>query len=276
VRGAEEGRARESGEPKRPGEPGYSPLAVTGGFDYRDHYFFRGYDRVSSGPMIQPYADVGYTVFDNGRLAVTPHVGAWADFTEEKGPNPPVHVNEFRANAGVAVEVSRFVLDFRYVLYTSPSDVFEKVHEVGVDVRYDDRSFWRHDDCPFVALNPSFSLFHEAEDNNDDEKNTFVGVGLEPTLRPFDVGPLPLTVSFPLTLGGSYDGYYRDDDGHNVNFGYWEAGVRCALPLGRSAYGGRWSVEAELDYVRLLADSAEAANGHDSDDVVFRLGLAFR
>ena len=271
-------RDAESGEPAD--EPGKaadeSPLSVTGGVDFRDHYFFRGYNYVSAGLMAQPYVVVGYTVYQDERLALTPHGGAWFNFTEDNGPNPPTHFSEFRGDFGLAVETGKFLMDFQYLYRRSPSDNFEgAVHEVGVDVRYDDRWCWRGD-CPVTGLNPSFSLFYEARDERDDDHNTFVGLGLEPTLQAFHVGKLPVTVSFPLTVGGSYDGYYQDDDGHNATLGYYEAGVRAALPLGKSVYGPRWSLDAEVDYIRLLADSAEAANGHDADDVVFRVGFSFR
>ena len=271
VEAAEHRRAVESGEIKE------SPFTLAGGVDFRDHYFFRGYNRISSGLSVQPYGDLGYTVYNDGRLAVTPHAGFWADFSEQKAPEAPEHFNEVRGIVGVGVQMKHVLLDFQYVYYNSPGEAFEDTHEIGVDVRYDDRWCWRRDArCPFVALNPSLSLFYEAKDNRDDDYNTYVGLGLEPALRPLEIGRLPLSVSFPLTLGGSYDGYYQDDDGHNATLGYWEAGVRCALPLGKWVYGGRWMLDAEVDYIRLLADSAEAANGHDNDDFVFRLGLSFR
>jgi hypothetical protein len=79
-----------------------------------------------------------------------------------------------------------------------------------------------------------------------------------------------------VTVGGSYDGYYEDAHGHNANFGYWEAGVRAAMPLGRGVFGVQWSVDAEVDYIRLMARSARAANGFDDDDIFFRIGFAFR
>ena len=257
--------------------PDPSPLVVTGGIDFRDQYFFRGYNFVSSGVIAQPYVQVGYTIFRDQNLALTPHGGAWFDFTENQGPNPPTHFHEFRGNGGLAVQSGSLSLDFQYVQYRSPSDAFQgTVHEVGVDLYYDDGAAWRNDRCPVTGLNPTLSLYYELEDERDDDYNTYVGLGLEPTLRPVDVAKIPVTVSFPLTLGGSYDGYYKDADGHNTNFGYWQAGVRVALPLGRTGYGMRWTLDAEVDYVRLLADSAEAANGHDADDVVLRLGLSFR
>ena len=52
--------------------------------------------------------------------------------------------------------------------------------------------------------------------------------------------------------------------------------MRAALPLGKSAYGMHWFMDAEVDYLQLMARSARAANGFDNDDVVFRVGLSFR
>jgi hypothetical protein len=252
-----------------------APLTVAGGIDFRDHYFFRGYNYVSSGLIAQPYVGAGYTVFKDKDLAVTPHAGAWLDITEQTAPDPPVHFHEFRGNAGVGVNLRNLLLDFQYVYYSSPGNAFDEVQEVGVDVTYDDSHCWRRNETIW-SLNPSFSLYHQVKDDRDNDLNTFVGVGLEPTLRHFDVGPVPVTVSFPLTLGGSYDGYYKDADGHASNFGYWQGGVRVALPLGNALYGVRWALDAEVGYIRLMAKSARAANGFDSDDFVFRIGLAFR
>jgi hypothetical protein len=258
-----------------------SPLTVTGGVDFRNQYFFRGYNYVSSGLIAQPYLVAGYSVYKDPDLAITPHGGAWFDLTEQSSHREPgekqsiTHVREFRGDLGVALEVHKFVFDFQYVFYNSPAEAFSDTHEIGVDVRYDDRAAWR--DKPFLSgLNPTFSLFYEARDERDDDYNTFVGVGIEPALKSFEVGRLPVTVSFPVTVGGSYDGYYKDADGHNSNFGYWEAGVRAALPLGRSVFGLSWSLDAEVDYVNLMARSARAANGFDDSDIVFRIGLAFR
>jgi hypothetical protein len=272
-----EERRREEAAGVRP----YSPLSVSGGVDFRDHYFFRGYNYVSSGLSAQPYLVAGYTVHRDPNLVVTPHAGVWADFTEQENVNQVqerqtlAHVHEVRGDFGVAVAVNKFTFDLQYVYYTSPAEVFDDTQEVGADVRYDDRYCWR--DQPLLSgLNPSLSIFRELQDDRDDDLNTFVGVGLEPALKTFEAGGVPITVSFPVTVGGSWDGYYKDADGHNATFGYWEAGVRAALPLGRSAFGMNWSVDAEVDYISLMARSARAANGFDRDDVVFRLGLAFR
>jgi len=46
---------------------------------------------------------------------------------------------------------------------------------------YDSR-FWGSG-SPITGLNPSIALFYETRDDNDDDFNTYVGIGLEPALR---------------------------------------------------------------------------------------------
>ena len=277
---AEEGvppgpKAQAAGESEEKTAPARgSPWALTGGADFRDQYFFRGYRYTNSGINFQPYATLNYTAYQEGDFAITPHVGTWLNFTEDQGPESPKHWQEVDLITGIAVDVGDFNLDFQYTYYISPNGFFEDTHEIGVDVRYDDSRFFPRN-CPISGLNPSVAFFYEIKDQTDHDYNTYVGVGLEPTLRDFNVGPVPLSVSFPMALGGSYDGYYQDDDGHNANAGYWQVGVKCGLPLPRTGYGVRWGLEAELDYLRLLADSTENANGGDNDDFTFRIGLKF-
>jgi hypothetical protein len=255
-------------------QPKESRFHLRGGIDYRDQYFFRGYNYASSGVILQPYFTALYTVYEDEHIAITPHVGAWFDLTEVKGPENPQHFNEFDAIAGVGVDCADFTFDFQWVLYKSPSERFQRSEEVGVDVIYHDRKLWP-DSSPIAALNPSVAFFQQYYDKNDHERDSYVGFGLEPELHSFDVGRVPVTVSFPLTFGGSYDGYYFTDQGKTEQAGYWIAGVKAAFDLPRANDAPRWRVEAEIDYIRLMADSVERANGGDHDDVFFRIGLKF-
>lgn len=248
-------------------------FGVSGGLDYRDQYFFRGYHR-ASGSTLQPYFNLGYTLYDEGDFSVTPHLGAFFSLTEEKGPENPQHWNEFRGDVGVAVEWSGLVFDFQWQLITSPSELFQRSEEIGVDVRYDDRYLWGKN-APLAALNPTLSFFHEYYDKNDSESDAYVGLRLEPELHPFDVGPVAVRLSFPLEVGGSYNGYYFTDEGKTDQVGYWIAGIKAAVDLPVSRRWQRCSLEAEVDYIRLMADSVERANGGDGDDVTLRFGIVF-
>jgi hypothetical protein len=258
----------EADNPPRPA------FGVDGGLDYRDQYFFRGYNRASSGVVLQPYFDLKYTLVKEGDFSVTPHAGAFFSLTEQKGPENPQHWNEFRANTGVAVEWEGLVFDFQWQLITSPSELFQRSEEIGVEVRYDDHRLWGRN-SPIAALNPKLSFFHEYYDQNDSEGDAYVGLRLEPELHTFDVGPVPVTLSFPLEVGGSYNGYYFTDEGKVDQVGYWVAGIKAAVDLPVSRKWQTCRLEAEVDYIRLMADSVERANGGDGDDVTLRFGIMF-
>jgi hypothetical protein len=86
---------------------------------------------------------------------------------------------------------------------------------------------------------------------------------------------VPVTLSFPVEFGGSYSGYYFTDEGEVDQAGYWMAGIKAAVHLPVSRKWQSCRIEAEVDYIGLLADSVENANGGDSDDVTLRIGIAF-
>ena len=253
-------------------QPKYSPWGFTGGVDVRDNYFFRGYN-LAPGLNVQPYFDVLYTVYEKGDFAVTPHVGAWFNFTEDQGPEDPTHWQEFDAIVGVAVDWHDFTFDFQWFMFDSPNEEFERSEEVGVDVTYDDSRFWKGG--ALAALNPSVAFFHEYYDQNDNESDAYVGLGLEPELRPFEIGPVPVTTSFPLTVGGSYNGYFFNSDNEVDQLGFWSAGVKFGFDLPRPENSPQWRIEAEATYIKLMSDSTENANGGDSDDIAIRVGLTF-
>lgn len=257
-------------EAAQPADPAFK---VAGGVDVRDQYFFRGYNQ-SNGFILQPYFDLLYTVYEGEDFAVTPHAGAWFNLTEQKGPEVPEHWNEFDAIVGVAVDWRQFTFDFRWQLFTSPSEEFQRSEEVGVDVAFDDSALWPRGSF-FAALNPSAAFFHEYYDQNDSESDAYVGFALEPELQPMRLGRVPVTVSFPLTFGGSYNGYYFNDNGEVDQAGFWSAGVKATFDLPNAADALDWQLEAEVNYIRLLADSVERANGGDSDDVMVRVGVTF-
>ena len=153
------------------------------------------------------------------------------------------------------MEAHGFTVDVQYVMYKSPSEAFGRSEEVGATVSYDDRRFWPAS-SPIVSLNPSVAYFWEFDDNKDGERDSYFGVSLEPELHPVHFSRVPVTFSFPLTFGGSWDGYYFDDHGGVDQAGFWTAGLKAAVDL---PTGDRFPcrLEAEVDYIRLMADSVE-------------------
>src|SRR5215207_5371251 len=77
----------DTGATAQPKEPAQLPEEATAAkpwtveiaIDSLTQYFYRGYNVVSKGWIIQPAIDFSYTIYDAGGLTVTPHVAGWFD-----------------------------------------------------------------------------------------------------------------------------------------------------------------------------------------------------
>ena len=78
-------------------------------------------------------------------------------------------------------------------------------------------------------------------------------------------GGFVIMAASALLLGMSPDGYYLDSDGHNEFFGYYSVGVTFGLPLDLPPKYGSWSANFGVNYIGILADSAEVANDGGED-----------
>ncbi len=250
------------------------PWTVSLTADFLTQYFYRGYNVVSKGWIVQPAIDLSYTVFDANGLTVTPHVAGWFNVIEEKGPNDPQHLAEADLFTGVAFGYANFELlvDYNFQGYPSRFGIAQgsgQIQEVALVLSYDDSSHWP-DSSPLAGINPHVGYYREIEDRNDDDRNAYLELGVEPTLRDFRLARQAVTVSFPLVVGLSADGYYRNASGGNETLGYWLAGVKASLPLDE-----HWTIVGEVDYLRLEATSVLDANGGDGDEVIGRVGINF-
>jgi hypothetical protein len=249
------------------------PWTVQITLDFPTQYFYRGYNVVSKGWIAQPAIDFSYTVFDANGLTITPHVAGWFNLTEEKGPNSPEHLAEADLFTGVAFGFANFELlaDYNFQGYPSRYGIDEgsgQLQEVELVLSYDDSGHWP-EALPFAGLFPHVGYYREVEDRNDDDLNAYIEVGVEPTLRDFSVAARAVTVSFPLVVGLSADGYYTDASGHNETLGYWLAGIKASVAL-----DAHWTIVGEVDYLKLESTSVLDANGGDSDEVIARIGIA--
>jgi hypothetical protein len=221
-------------------------------------YVFRGYTVVDTGLIVQPEATLTF----NGLGAVKPYVGVWNNFSEEKLGRERLWSdwNEFDATAGMVIERGDWSLDLQYNYYTSPSDAFDDVHEIGGLLKYAGKM-----GMP-IALSPHVCAYYELKDDSDHDQNAYLEFGLEPEFELSDF----LTLSAPFTLGTSLNHYYEDSRGGDEFFGYASAGALVTWKVNEtvSLYGG-------VEYLRLLADSTQAANSGDEDKVVGSVGAGF-
>jgi hypothetical protein len=250
------------------------PWAIEITVDYLSQYFYRGYNVVPKGWIVQPNIDFSYTVYEAGDLSITPHVAGWFNLTEEKGPQSPEHLAEADLFTGVAFGYGNFELlaEYNFQGYPSRYGIDEgsgEVEEVQFILSYDDSAHWP-DDSPLAGVFPYAGYYHEIDDHNDDDRNAYVEVGVEPALQDFTVAGRAVTVSFPLTVGLSTDSYYTGAAGHNETLGFYLVGVKATAALGE-----HWTLIGEVDYLRLESASVIDANDGNEDEVIARVGVSF-
>ena len=266
--------ARQPVEADDDDDAGEKPWAVAITVDSLSQYFYRGYNVVPKGWIVQPNIDFSYTVYDGDDFAITPHVAGWFDLTEEKGPGSPTHLAEADLFAGVAFEYGNIelLLDYNLQGYPSRYGIAQgsgEVEEVQLILSYDDSAHWP-DGAPLAGVFPYAGYYQEIDDHNDDDRNAYVELGVEPALQEFFVAGRAVTVSFPLTVGLSADSYFTNAAGRNETLGFYLIGLK-----GTAALGERWTLVGEVDYVRLEAASVIDANGGDEDEVIARVGVAY-
>src|SRR5687767_296556 len=58
--------------------------------DYPSQYFFRGYNlNPGADVILQPGAELSYTLIDRETITVTGYVGVWANVADADGPHSP-------------------------------------------------------------------------------------------------------------------------------------------------------------------------------------------
>ena len=241
-------------------EEGKGGLGLEVKVEGKTAYFFRGYNIMDAGYIVQPEATVSLPAIEWGKYSLSPYVGVWNNVSEKKGPDgsPWGHWTEFDATGGVAVERGDWSLDVQWNYYTSPGDFFDSSHEIGATLAYGG-------DVAGLGLHPHVALFGELRDDSDGDENTYFEAGLEPEWEASE----KLSVAVPLTLGTSLGGYYTDGRGRNEFLGYASVGVRPAWRL-----DGHWSIYAGVEYVHLFADSARSANGGDDGKMIGVVGVS--
>ena len=237
------------------------PLALEVQVEIKTAYVFRGYTVIDTGYIVQPEATVSLRPLELGPYALSPYAGVWNNVSEAKGPDTSVwsHWTEFDVAAGVVVERGEWSLELQYNYYAFPSDLSDPTDELGAILTYGGALFG-------ASLSPHVTLFRELNDEADGDENTYLEAGVEPEFELTE----KVTLSTPLTLGMSLDGYYTDAGGRNELLGYASAAARPAWQL-----NDNWSVYAGVEYVYLFADSAEAANDGDADKVIGVVGVTF-
>lgn len=255
--------------PVQAGAAEKSPLSFDAGIDFTTAYFFRGILQQDEGFIAQPYANAYYQINDSLKI----WTGVWNSFHGQvaAGVDSPEHWYEFDFLAGIELTTGPLTSAVTYILYNSPSDAFSDIHEIEVKFSLDDSEFAKSG--PLPALNPSFAVAFEIDDEaRGGTEDVYAQIGIEPGFEG-KIGSVPVSFSFPLTIGLSFDDYYTDKRGKNETFGYLSIGVGASTPL---PLPGDWTLSASVTYLYLDAFSLRAANRNNNDpnEVIGTVGIS--
>lgn len=259
-----------------------NPLTVSAGVDLQTKYIFRGFTTTAQGLILQPYAQLSYTVYDKNDLTIAPYIGTWNNITSHPYAIKDGHTNNWRwwsetdLDAGVTSTYKNFTVGLNYIYYFYPNGSIGEDQEMGLTVGYDDSDFWQnHRVLPNIvtALNPHVAYYHEIK-NTGGPNGGYLELGAEPTFKSFNVGKFSVTVSTPIVFGLTTDRYYTTNNGSTDTFGYFEAGLKASVPL--NGLPGNCTLVGEVDYWHLNADNIRNLDSGKSDDVSARVGLSFK
>ena len=231
-------------------------------------YFFRGYNQEDTGFIFQPnvyaYTDVIQADEDATLSGLRVKVGSWNSFHSKQTLSDDAWYESDLYGVATATFANKYYVSVGYTDYTYPGNAFNSIMEIGVTGGINDVTnfFNSTTDKPFT-LPVEVGFYKEFDDGNGPE-DFYMEVKATPTLATtYDMIPGfgKASISFPIVLGTSLDGYYLDSDGHNEFFGYIQGGITVGLPMTFIAPKyGNWTLNAGVNYIQCLADSTEFAN----------------
>jgi hypothetical protein len=254
---------------QQPAAPTGRTASVSGGFDVRNHYMFRGVRQNSTEIAMSPFVDFGISPFvsEGSIKRIGINVGFWNSLhTGDTGSGGPAsklwYESDFSGTFGVTF--SRGVsLGTTYTAYVSPNDMFSTVKEISFRLALDDTK-------RIVATNPyalvAFELGADIGEGQVDggiHGGKYLELGIGPQF-----GPRIGSISFPVKLGLSLDNYY-ELGGEDNRFGFLSVGSRIAVPLGPA-----WHARGGVDYMR-LGETTKAFNSGDASKIVGTIGVVF-
>jgi hypothetical protein len=255
-------------------DPNTGALSVAGGIDATTHYFFRGYLQEDQGLILQPYGTLYVNVHESDNLKITPYVGIWNSWHDEKTGADGTHNESWYESdifGGVDVAMGDFTLGLIYTHYTYPNGALEDIGEIGFKLSWNDAAFTKdRAGLPF-QLSPYIAAYFEPADDSGSE-DSYLELGIAPS---FAVGDAGWTLGVPVVLGMSLEDYYFDDDGDEEFLGYASIGVTLTIPLSVPARYGSWNLIGGVSYLQLLAESLETINNDDDNEIIGKLGIAF-
>ncbi len=245
------------------GDPNPGAITLTASMDASNAYLFRGIPQDDTGLILWPAADLGVALRSGGGSvrSITVNVGMWnslhTGITGADGPSGKLwYESDFWTSVGVGFAGGVNVAA-TYTAYTSPNGAFASVKELSLKASAGVR-----------GTNPYALVAFELEGQADGGavEGRYLELGAAPSL-----GLAGITVSAPVKVGLSLDGYYEGLRG-DERFGFFSIGGTVMAPFSseRSRLG-RWNVHGGVDYVR-LGDSNALRLG-DNTKVIISAGV---
>jgi hypothetical protein len=233
-------------------------------------YFFRGANQEDGGIIYQPNLYATFNAVSSDDVNVDLKLGSWNSFHSQQTFGGDIwYESDLYALATVTLK-NGFSFNVGYTAYTYPGGAFNTIQELGISTTYDYTKLLG-DSVKGLGGSVTVATYKEIDDGNGSE-DWYWELGVTPNYT-FDGLDIPglgkPTFKFPITLGGSFDGYYQKSDGTNNVLGYLDVAIVAETPLSSiPAKYGTWTLGVKGDWLHLFADSIEAANNGEDNQFI--------
>ena len=254
------------------------------GIDLTNQYFFRGILQENQGLIVQPWAEIGYDLYESEDAVrdLDAKFGFWNSVQEEPGGNGgDWYESDFYLDTGMQFR-DRWQFNARYTAYTSPNNAAFFGQRFGVVQELSFRAAFADDKEPLIGifengLRPHVLLAIELDGNRDAgfDEGIYLELGVEPLFQLIaEDQSFPLKLAVPATLGLSLTDYYEDINGNDDFFGYFDVGGELSTPMKFMPDRlGKWDATLALHWL-LFGDNLEGFNNGDTTELVLSIGMA--
>ncbi|MEX1089112.1 MAG: hypothetical protein WEC36_07795 [Phycisphaeraceae bacterium] len=252
--------------------PNTGRISLNAGVDVVTEYIFRGIVQENQGAMLQPYANINFSLFQGqGAIQdISLVTGIWNSFHTDPTTTAYGAGAWYQADlmAGVAVKfLEKFTGSVTYIYKTFPdSAAATNYDEVDLKLAYDDTGMLPEIAGQQISLQPYVLLAFELNDPDGvpsaREEAQYLEVGVAPSFTFGGVAQdYPITLSLPVAIGLSWDGYYPDPAGGSSDFfGFISGGAVVTVPLAFIPSDfGQWSAHAGVIFYYLGENAAALA-----------------
>ena len=295
--------------------PNTGDMHVSGALDFANAYYFRGIRQETEGYIIQPYLDLGATIFkgEGSLKTFTVNVGTWNSLhsggltgTHNDLNNKGWYESDFYATLGFGLS-GGVNASMTFTSYMSPNSQFSTVKELSFKFTMDDTpwlgNYKQYSSKPYFLIATELDTGTGTGQADASFCQGFFVTGCSGAGTYIEIGGAPSytkdwwTISVPLKVGIGLIDYYQAlyiDPATNAGvgldskFGFFSVGLQGTVPFAPKATRfGNWNVHGGIEWLK-LGDMTTYANqqpafygapltpgGGLDNDVVVSVGVAF-